>query len=141
MIVGFPGEERENVIHLYQDLKKFQLDHLGVFSYSQEEGTKAAEMPGQIDEEEKEFRRDSVLNTQSSISLDRNQARVGRVYEVLIEGKDEHSGLYYGRSYAEAPEVDGKIFIKTEETLEAGQYYKVKITMAYSYDCTGELIK
>ena len=141
VIVGFPGEERENVIHLYQDLKKFQLDHLGVFSYSQEEGTKAAEMPGQIDEEEKEFRRDSVLNTQSSISLDRNQARVGRVYEVLIEGKDEHSGLYYGRSYAEAPEVDGKIFIKTEETLEAGQYYKVKITMAYSYDCTGELIK
>ncbi len=140
VIVGFPGEERENVINLYRDLKEFQLDRLGVFSYSQEEGTKAAELPNQIDEEEKEFRRDSVLNTQSSISLDRNQARVGKVYEVLIEGLDEHSGLYYGRSYAEAPEVDGKIFIRTEEQLEAGEYYPVKITMAYSYDCTGELM-
>ena len=113
VIVGFPGEKRENVIHLYQTLKKYQFDRLGVFSYSQEEGTPAAEMDGQIDDEEKEFRRDSVLNTQSSISLDRNQARVDKVYDVLVEGFDEHSGLYYGRSYAEAPDVDGKIFIKT----------------------------
>ena len=141
VIVGFPGEKRENVIHLYQDLKKYQFDRLGVFSYSQEEGTPAAEMEGQIDEEEKEFRRDSVLNTQSSISLDRNQARVDKTYEVLVEGYDEHSGLYYGRSYAEAPDVDGKIFVKTKEALEEGKYYPVKITMAYSYDCMGELIK
>lgn len=141
VIVGFPGEKRENVIHLYQDLKKYQFDRLGVFSYSQEEGTPAAEMEGQIDEEEKEFRRDSVLNTQSSISLDRNQARIDKIYEVLIEGYDEHSGLYYGRSYAEAPDVDGKIFVKTRETLDAGEYYPVKITMAYSYDCMGELAK
>ena len=141
VIVGFPGEKRENVIHLYQDLKKYQFDRLGVFTYSQEEGTPAAEMDGQIDEEEKEFRRDSVLNTQSSISLDRNQARVDKTYEVLIEGYDEHSGLYYGRSYAEAPDVDGKIFVKTQETLEAGKYYPVKIKMAYSYDCMGELLK
>ena len=96
-------------------------------------------MDGQIDDEEKEFRRDSVLNTQSSISLDRNQARVDKVYDVLVEGFDEHSGLYYGRSYAEAPDVDGKIFIKTQEPLETGRYYPVKITMAYSYDCIGEL--
>ena len=141
VIVGFPGEKRENVIHLYQDLKKYQFDRLGVFSYSQEEGTPAAEMEGQIDEEEKEFRRDSVLNTQSSISLDRNQARVDKTYEVLVEGYDEHSGLYYGRSYAEAPDVDGKIFVKTKEALEEGKYYPVKITMAYSYDCMGELKK
>ena len=129
------------MIHLYQDLKKYQFDRLGVFSYSQEEGTPAAEMEGQIDEEEKEFRRDSVLNTQSSISLDRNQARVDKTYEVLVEGYDEHSGLYYGRSYAEAPDVDGKIFVKTKEALEEGKYYPVKIMMAYSYDCMGELIK
>lgn len=141
VIVGFPGEKRENVIHLYQDLKKYQFDRLGVFSYSQEEGTPAAEMEDQIDEEEKEFRRDSVLNTQSSISLDRNQARIDKIYEVLIEGYDEHSGLYYGRSYAEAPDVDGKIFVKTREMLDAGEYYPVKITMAYSYDCMGELAK
>lgn len=141
VIVGFPGEKRENVIHLYQDLKKYQFDRLGVFSYSQEEGTPAAEMEDQIDEEEKEFRRDSVLNTQSSISLDRNQARVDKIYEVLIEGYDEHSGLFYGRSYAEAPDVDGKIFVKTREKLSAGEYYPVKITMAYSYDCMGELAK
>lgn len=141
VIVGFPGEKRENVINLYSDLKKHQFDRLGVFSYSQEEGTPAAEMDDQIDEEEKEFRRDSVLNTQASISLDRNQTRVDRVYEVLIEGLEEHSGLYYGRSYAEAPDVDGKIFVKTDEVLECGSYYPVRITMAYSYDCTGELAK
>ncbi|MEG0784773.1 MAG: 30S ribosomal protein S12 methylthiotransferase RimO [Christensenella sp.] len=141
IIVGFPGEKRENVTNLYKDLKKYQLDRLGVFSYSQEEGTIAAEMEDQIDEEEKEFRRDSVLNTQSSISLDRNQARVDKVYEVLIEGFDEHTGLYYGRSYAEAPDVDGKIFVKTDEALKTGAYYPIKITMAYSYDCTGELKK
>lgn len=141
VIVGFPGEKRENVIRLYSDLKKHQFDRLGVFSYSQEEGTPAAEMEEQIDEEEKEFRRDSVLNTQSSISLDRNQTRVDHVYEVLIEGKDEYSGLYYGRSYAEAPDVDGKIFVKTDKDLKTGEYYPVRITMAYSYDCTGELTK
>ncbi len=141
VIVGFPGEKRENVINLYSELKKHQFDRLGVFAYSQEEGTPAAEMEDQIDEEEKEFRRDSVLNTQASISLDRNQQRVDRVYEVLIEGKDEHSGLYFGRSYAEAPDVDGKIFVKTDEDLEEGKYYPVRITMAYSYDCTGELVK
>lgn len=141
VIVGFPGEKRENVIHLYRDLKKYQFDRLGVFAYSREEGTPAFDMEEQIDDEEKEFRRDSVMNTQSSISLDRNQARMDKVYDVLVEGIDEHSGLYYGRSYAEAPDVDGKIFIKTQETLKIGEYYPVKITMAYCYDCMGELNK
>ena len=96
-------------------------------------------MDGQIDEEEKEFRRDSVLNMQTSISLDLNKTRIGKVYEVLIEGFDQHSGAYYGRSYAEAPDVDGKIFVQTEQELKIGEYYPVKITKAYSYDCIGEI--
>ena len=120
-------------------MKKLQFDRLGVFTYSQEENTPAGEMAGQIDEEEKEFRKDAVLNVQSSISLDLNQKRIGRVYEVLVEGKDTQTGAYYGRSYAEAPDVDGKIFIETQQELEEGKYYNVRITRAYSYDCVGEL--
>ncbi len=139
VIVGFPGETRDNVIHLYSTMKKLQFDRLGVFTYSQEENTPAGAMEDQIDEEEKEFRKDSVLNVQSSISLDLNQRRIGKVYEVLIEGKDDHTGVYYGRSYAEAPDVDGKIFIETQQELEEGKYYNVRITKAYSYDCAGEL--
>ncbi len=139
VIVGFPGETRDNVVHLYSTMKKLQFDRLGVFTYSQEENTPAGEMAGQIDEEEKEFRKDAVLNVQSSISLDLNQKRIGRVYEVLVEGKDTQTGAYYGRSYAEAPDVDGKIFIETQQELEEGKYYNVRITRAYSYDCVGEL--
>ncbi|BDF58377.1 ribosomal protein S12 methylthiotransferase RimO [Christensenellaceae bacterium] len=139
VIVGFPGETRENVSHLCSTMKKLQFDRLGVFTYSQEEHTPAADMADQIDEEEKEFRKDSVLNVQASISLDLNKKRIGRIYEVLIEGKDEHTGLYYGRSYAEAPDVDGKIFVETEKELESGKYYNIMITKAYSYDCIGEL--
>ena len=105
-----PRGKRENVIHLYQDLKNISLTVWVFFSYSQEEGTPAAEMEGQIDEEEKEFRRDSVLNTQSSISLDRNQARVDKTYEVLVEGMTSIRAFIMVGPMREAPDVDGKNF-------------------------------
>ncbi|MEG2202516.1 MAG: 30S ribosomal protein S12 methylthiotransferase RimO, partial [Christensenellaceae bacterium] len=96
VIVGFPGETRSHMNKLYLGIKQANLEHLGVFSYSQEEGTPAGEMENQVEEEEKEFRRDSVLNIQSAISLERNQAKIGMLCDALIEGYDEHSKMYYG---------------------------------------------
>ncbi|MEG0629604.1 MAG: 30S ribosomal protein S12 methylthiotransferase RimO [Christensenellaceae bacterium] len=140
VIVGFPGETRSHMNKLYLGIKQANLEHLGVFSYSQEEGTPAGEMENQVDEEEKEFRRDSVLNIQSAISLERNQAKIGMLCDALIEGYDEHSKMYYGRIYAQAPEVDGKVFVSTEKPLISGKYYQIKIMNAYTYDFVGELI-
>ncbi|MEG2203148.1 MAG: 30S ribosomal protein S12 methylthiotransferase RimO, partial [Christensenellaceae bacterium] len=94
----------------------------------------------QVEEEEKEFRRDSVLNIQSAISLERNQAKIGMLCDALIEGYDEHSKVYYGRIYSQAPEVDGKVFVSTEKPLISGKYYQIKIMNAYTYDFVGELI-
>ncbi|MEG1859085.1 MAG: radical SAM protein, partial [Christensenellaceae bacterium] len=140
VIVGFPGETRSHMNKLYLGIKQANLEHLGVFSYSQEEGTPAGEMENQVEEEEKEFRRDSVLNIQSAISLERNQAKIGMLCDALIEGYDEHSKMYYGRIYAQAPEVDGKVFVSTEKPLISGKYYQIKIMNAYTYDFVGELI-
>ena len=139
IIAGFPGESRESASLVGKRLKEVGFSHLGVFSYSQEEGTPAAEMPNQVDEEEKEFRRDAILNRQAAVSHDWQKNRVGKTYEVLVEGQDSQTGLYYGRSYAEAPEVDGKIFIKSSTPLVTGNYYPVKVTEAYTYDCVGEV--
>ena len=139
LITGFPGETRRDVKNMYDALKKFQFDRLGVFKYSQEEGTPAAELSEQISEDEKEFRKDALVTVQAGISLQKNKMRIGRKYEVLIEGLDTESGLYYGRSYAEAPEIDGKIFIRSEEELVLGTFYTVCITEGYHYDLKGEI--
>jgi ribosomal protein S12 methylthiotransferase len=139
LITGFPGESRQAVKDMYDALHKFQFDRVGVFKYSQEEGTPAGEMDGQISEDEKEFRKDALVTIQAGISLAKNKLRIGMKYEVLVEGFDKESGLYYGRSYAEAPEIDGKIFISTTEKLAEGSFYKVCITHGYHYDLKGEL--
>lgn len=138
-IVGFPGAERTDISVLSKRLKEAMFDHLGVFTYSQEEGTPAADMPNQLEEAEKEFRRDAVLNMQTPVSLMRNRERVGKIMEVLIEGKDENSDMYYGRTYAQIPEVDGKVFVRAGQSLTIGNYYYVKIKEAYNYDCIAEL--
>ena len=141
LIVGFPGETRENVAALSSGMKELEFDHLGVFAYSNEEGTASYDMEEQVDEAEKEFRRDSIMNKQSTISLKHYRDRVGQKMDVLVEGKDEQSGNYYGRSYLQAPEVDGKVFIKTKKELNIGEYYKAVITDAYNYDCIAELVE
>lgn len=138
LITGFPGETRRDVKNMYDALKKFQFDRLGVFKYSQEEGTPAALLPGQISEDEKEFRRDALVTIQAGISLEKNRQRIGKRYEVLVEGLDDESGLYYGRSYAEAPDIDGKIFIRAREKIVPGKFYTVCITDGYHYDLRGE---
>lgn len=139
LIIGFPGESRHATRNMYDALQKFQFDRVGVFKYSQEEGTPAGEMDGQISEDEKEFRQDALVTIQAGISLAKNKLRIGKKYEVLVEGVDKESGLYYGRSYAEAPEIDGKIFIITKEKLAVGSFYTVCITHGYHYDLKGEL--
>ncbi len=138
IIVGFPGESRLNISTITKHMKDMAFDHLGVFTYSCEEGTPAAKLGGQVDETEMEFRRDAVLNMQAPISLAKNRARVGKTLEVLVEGHDEYSGRPYGRCYAQAPDVDGKVFINSKTPLTPGEYYNIKITDAYNYDCVGE---
>ena len=141
VMVGFPGETREHLKNLTDGLHTAKFDNLGVFTYSQEDETPAAQFKEQVDEEEKDFRKEDILSVQTPISLQMNKKRVGKELDVLIEGIDEHSGYYYGRSYAQIPEVDGKVLIKTSNELEMGKFYKVKITKAYNYDIVGEIIK
>lgn len=140
VIVGFPGETRDDYLELLKGIRKAEFDRLGVFPYSREEGTPAAQMEDQIDDNTKESRFDTIMNDQAPISYMRNRKRIGREYDVLIEGYDAKSRLYYGRSYAEAPEVDGLIFIRTKEGLEPGRYYRARIIQALNYDCRAELI-
>ncbi|MBD5559640.1 MAG: 30S ribosomal protein S12 methylthiotransferase RimO [Clostridia bacterium] len=140
VIAGFPGETPEQLLEMAEGLKRANFNRLGVFAYSQEEGTVAAELPDQVDENEKAARRDTLLNQQATISYQHNQARVGEECEVLVEGFDPRSKLYFGRSYAEAPEVDGTILIKTNRKLQPGTYHKAKIVKALNYDCVAELL-
>jgi ribosomal protein S12 methylthiotransferase RimO len=140
LITGFPGETRQEAKEVSDALHKFRFDRVGVFKYSQEEGTPAGEMPDQIAEDEKEFRRDMLVTVQAGISLSKNKERIGKCYEVLVEGFDKESGLFYGRSYAEAPEIDGKIFVNAgDQKIDMGSFYTVRITHGYHYDLKGEL--
>lgn len=140
LITGFPTETRKMAVDMVNVLKELKFNRVGVFKYSQEEGTPAAEMEGQIEEEEKDFRQQCIVNEIAHISLELGKKRVGKTYEVLVEGYDDKSGLYYGRSFAETPEADGKIFIEAEKELAVGEFYNVKITQAYEYDLRGELV-
>lgn len=140
VISGFPGETPEQLLELADGLKEADFDRLGVFSYSQEEGTPAAAMADQVDDNEKAARKDTILNQQATISYHHNQARVGEECEVLIEGYDPRSKLYFGRSYAEAPEIDGMILIKTNRKLQNGTYHRARIIRALNHDCVAELI-
>jgi len=139
LIVGFPGEDETAFHNLLQFVQEYPFDRMGVFSYSQEEGTLASEFPDQIPEATKQERYNTLMELQKKISFHRNEARIGKTYEVLIEGR-HGNGLYVGRSYGEAPEIDGKIYIKSGETLSIGSFVPVRITKAYDYDLLGEVI-
>lgn len=137
-IVGFPGETEENFGELLDFVKETKFDKLGVFTYSQEEGTVAADMDNQIEEEVKIQRMDAIMMTQQLISAEINKNKIGKEYEVLIEGKDK--GHYIGRNFEMAPEIDGEIYIKGSD-LTIGSFVKVKIIDALEYDLIGEVIK
>lgn len=137
LIAGFPGETEEQFAVLRQGVEDLAFDRMGVFAYSQEEGTPAAEFPDQVPEEEKEARRDTLMEIQQAISLAANERRVGKIYRVLIEGAGEHEGTYWGRSYAEAPDIDGQILIHSQRPLAEGEFVPVKIESADAYDLYG----
>ena len=137
LIAGFPGETEEDFEQLKQGVIDLKFDKLGVFAYSQEDGTPAARMDGQLPEEIKEQRAAEVMELQQPITLAANEARIGKIVEVLIE--ERLSTGYAGRSYLDAPEIDGAVYVKTDEALVIGEYYSVKITDADEYDLIGEL--
>jgi len=137
-IVGFPGETEEQFQELIDFVKWARFGRLGAFTYSPEEGTVAAEMPGQIGEEVKKDRLNRLMALQQRVSLELNQARVGEADEVLVESFER--GRYAGRSRLEAPEVDGVIRFKSQRRLNPGEYVRVKITGAEAYDLSGEEI-
>lgn len=138
LIVGFPGETDEEFKELYDFVDEIEFDKLGVFTYSKEEGTAAALMKGQIRKDVKERRRNLIMARQQEVSRRILERKVGKTYEVLVEGMGEDG--YYGRSFEMAPEVDGIIIIKTQKDLMVGSFVDVKIIEALEYDLVGVLI-
>ena len=141
MIVGFPGETDSQFQTLLDFVKEARFERLGAFTYSLEEGTAAAKMPDQIDEEVKQARLDQLMMLQQGISMDVNEARIGTECEVLVDGFDEETGRYYGRSILEAPESDGCIWLDADRELAPGEYVNVRITGADAYDLEGIIAK
>lgn len=140
LITGFPGETREQHEALLEFVDEMEFQRLGVFTYSPEEGTRAADYPGQIEEKEKKRRQDEIMALQQEVSYDNNQKMLGVILEVLVEGYLYEENIYIGRSYREAPGVDGYIFLSAEEEIVSGEWVKVRITDANEYDLIGEVV-
>ena len=139
LITGFPGETEEDHEELMEFVDEMEFDRLGVFTYSPEEDTPAAGMPDQIPEEIKEERRDEIMELQQEISYDKGTDRIGQELLVMIEGKVADESAYIGRTYGDAPKVDGYIFVQTGELLMTGDFAKVRVTGALEYDLIGVL--
>ena len=140
LITGFPGETQAQHEELMQFVDEMEFDRLGVFTYSPEEGTPAAAMPDQIAEEVKEERQAELMELQQEIAFDAAEDMKGREVLVMIEGKVADENAYVGRTYKDAPNVDGLIFINTDEELVSGDFARVKVTGALDYDLIGELL-
>lgn len=139
LISGFPQETDLQHEELYRFADEMEFDRLGVFAYSPEEDTPAADFPGQIDEDVKEMRRNELMELQQEIAFEKAGEKVGNVYDVLIEGKIPESGVYVGRTYMDAPNVDGLIFVDTDKEIMSGDFVKVRVTKALEYDLMGEV--
>ncbi|MCI8586761.1 MAG: 30S ribosomal protein S12 methylthiotransferase RimO [Lachnospiraceae bacterium] len=139
LISGFPGETKEDHEELLAFVDEMEFDRLGVFAYSPEEGTKAADMEGQIPEEEKEERREEIMELQQEISFDKAQEMIGKELWCMVEGKVADESAYVARTYKDAPDVDGYLFIQTVRELMSGDFVKVRVTGAEEYDLIGEI--
>lgn len=140
LICGFPGETEKMHEELMQFVHDMEFDRLGAFSYSQEEGTPAAEFPDQVPEEQKQDWQADVMELQEEVIFDKNEAMIGVEIYAFIEGKVADENVYVGRTYRDAPNVDGYVFINTDHELMTGDICRVRITGAYEYDLIGELI-
>ena len=139
-MVGFPGETEEEFSELCEYVKAAKFDRFGAFTFSPEEGTVAATMDGQIDEQTKQDRYDTLMQTQLTVTEELNARRIGSTLTVLTEGYDSAAGIHYGRSFADAPDVDGKVFFRSKERIPEGTFVSVKIEEALDYDLVGSAI-
>ena len=141
-MVGFPGESEEDFEELCQFVKDTRFDRFGAFTFSPEEDTEAYGMPDQIDEQVKQDRYDVLMRTQLTVAEEKSAESIGKVIEVLCDGYDSVAEIYYGRSYADAPDVDGKIYFKAKKgSVLPGAFVKVKIEEAIDYDLVGRKVK
>ena len=140
LITGFPSETDQQFTELSEFVQKIRFDRLGCFAYSQEEGTKASEFENQVDDEIKNHRADIIMEQQMMISAENNEKLMGKVFETVVEGFDRLAECWFGRTQADAPDIDGKIFFTSENPLAVGEYVNVKITDTLDYDLIGEVI-
>ncbi|MEN6636018.1 MAG: 30S ribosomal protein S12 methylthiotransferase RimO [Clostridiaceae bacterium] len=138
LMVGFPGETEAHFSSMLRFIQDHPFDRIGAFTFSPEEGTTAANLPDQVPEEVKQERLNRLMETQQPIARARNERRVGQVVDVLIEGPRD--GRAFGRSYAEAPDVDGKVYLERADKLSPGTYVPVRLMRAEEYDMIGELM-
>ncbi len=144
LIAGFPGETEQEFEELCQFVKDMRFDRLGVFAYSQEEGTPAGAMPDQVPDEEKNRRMETLMRIQQSISQEISKQFIGRTLEVLIDGEipEETEGhVYSARSYRDAPDIDGFVFVSSDRPHRSGEYVKCRITGASEYDLIGDEVE
>lgn len=139
MISGFPGETQEDHEELLDFVNEMEFNRLGVFTYSAEEDTPAATFPDQIPEEIKESRRGEIMELQQEIAFEKSESMIGRMLDVMIEGKVADEEAYVGRSYMDAPGVDGLVFINSGGTYMSGDFVRVRVTGAADYDLIGEV--
>lgn len=139
LISGFPGETKKDHEELMEFVDEMEFDRLGVFAYSAEEDTPAAKFPDQVPDQVKEDRRDEIMSLQQEIAFEKSESMAGRVLKVMIEGKVADEDAYVGRTYMDAPGVDGLIFVNTDTPLLSGDFCRVKVTGALDYDLIGEL--
>ena len=139
LIAGYPGETEEEFARLQQFVREMRFDRLGCFAYSQEEGTVAAAMDGQLDEDTKQQRADSIMRIQTGIMAELQAEKVGHTLTVLCDGQDEESGLYLCRSTADAPDIDGAVCVASDEPLYPGEFYTVLVEESDEYDLYGRL--
>ncbi|MCD7735825.1 MAG: 30S ribosomal protein S12 methylthiotransferase RimO [Lachnospiraceae bacterium] len=139
LIAGFPGETREQHEEVMDFIDEMEFDRLGVFTYSQEEDTPAASMPEQHEEETKRNWQEELMELQQEIAFDRAEAMVGHTVTAMVEGEIPEEHVYVARTYGDAPNVDGLLFLHTDETLMSGDFVRAKITGAAEYDLIGEI--
>ncbi|MBO4494114.1 MAG: 30S ribosomal protein S12 methylthiotransferase RimO [Ruminococcus sp.] len=140
LITGFPGETEEQFEELAEFVKRVRFDRLGCFAYSREEGTKAYDMPSQVDEETAAHRADIIMEQQVLISCENNEKLMDSELEAVVEGFDKFGECWFGRTQLDAPDIDGKVFFTSEKPLEIGDHVRIRITDTLDYDLIGEVI-
>ncbi|MBP0976786.1 MAG: 30S ribosomal protein S12 methylthiotransferase RimO [Oscillospiraceae bacterium] len=139
LITGFPGETEEQFNSMAEFIKDMEFDKLGCFPYSEEEGTKAATMPDQVDEEVRQHRAEIIMEQQQLISEQKNLRMIGKTVEAVVEGFDQWAECYFGRTAGDAPDIDGKIFFDCDHKLEVGQFVRVHVNESLDYDLMGDV--